>query len=250
MKNLLFALPILVFLMACGSDDKVENPSLKINMLHTVDGAKLKMDAMLYANDLGEQFSVTKVNYYLSELELVKANGELVKIDSMWYISLNPQNMEATINLQSLPLGDYQQINFIFGLTDKWNDQSLVPVDQLQAMIWPENMGGGLHFMKLEGRFSLPEAEALNGYNTHMGNLKMGDMDLDHFFKAEVPAAGLSVGQGLTEVNLEMDLLKWYTHGSTHYSLTEFQAIMNKPEKQAILMENGQNIWSFSIKGE
>lgn len=84
-----------------------------------------------------------------------------------WY--QDPKGKSDTIVLKNLPDGKYKKLTFIVGLPDSRNQHDSLPATlENQIMIWPTTMGGGYHFIKMEGHYAT--SEMFGGYALHLGS--------------------------------------------------------------------------------
>ncbi|BDC98382.1 MbnP family protein [Persicobacter psychrovividus] len=242
MKKLIFSLIVLTFFVSCKKES-LDMQSLKLNIQHQVGDEPLKLNQYLYTNRSGEKFEVTKLNYYISEIQLLKDEKVIFVKDSLWYTSLSGAQTDQQISLPEAPVGRFDAVQFTFGLPDQWNAEDKVPLDQFRAMVWPAHMGGGLHFMKFEGNyFKAPQGEEeANGFAIHSGNLLKDGVVHDHFFTVHVPIA--SSTEATREVNLVFDVSKWVDQPAQAYPFAELSGIMGSVEKQAILVKHGPTAW-------
>ena len=67
--------------------------------------------------------------------------------------------------------GDYTGISFVFGFRDEDNITGAYTDLNALSWSWPEMLGGGYHFMKLEGRFIDTNSNTAT-YATHMGTAR------------------------------------------------------------------------------
>lgn len=59
-----------------------------LQVAHTVDGQSSIYDTLLYVNEAGSLFSVTRVEYYLSELVLIGTGGTANDtLHGPWYVN-------------------------------------------------------------------------------------------------------------------------------------------------------------------
>lgn len=156
----------LLWLMnGCKKDETTYN--LTITPHYHVDGEELALDTIMYQNAAGNPYSVGKLRYYLSDFRFVTNDGTEVSVDDGAYF------MDARegfiINLNEVPTGSYKELRFSFGIPDGLNVYGNLPNDADNVgMVWPEQMGGGYHFMKFEGYFT--SSQGTNGYAIHVGN--------------------------------------------------------------------------------
>ena len=140
--------------------------STALRVEHHVDGNALQFDTLQYTNAAGHTYSVTRLQYYLCALTLIGTSGTPDHtIAGPWYVdaSLNPR-----YNLGTLPSGSYSGATVHLGLIPSLNLTGALPntLDNVN-MAWPDMMGGGYHFMKLEGHFA--HTGQTTGFAMHLG---------------------------------------------------------------------------------
>jgi hypothetical protein len=140
---------------------------LNIQLLHEVDGKALVYDTILYRNKANNFYSVSRVNYYITNVKLWGKNNNDYLFDSIMFIdaSLNAINL----NLSRVPAGNYHSISFNIGIDAARNIHNAIPNNPENiSMLWPDVMGGGYHFLKLEGKY-LDSVNVEKGIAIHIG---------------------------------------------------------------------------------
>ncbi len=123
---------------------------LGISILHSVGKSLLALDSAEYTNELGQNFRITKLKYYLSNFCFKSKNGKEFKIDGTCLINEeDPASKELSFNI---PVGeDYNSLEFIIGVDSLHNCSGAQSgaLDPINAMFWTWN--SGYIFLKLEG---------------------------------------------------------------------------------------------------
>ncbi len=135
-----------------NTDTTVPTDTAVLSVSHVVDGLPLTYDTLLYTNEAGTLYSVTRVEYYLSELVLIGTGGSANDtLHGPWYV--NAAGV-TDFDLDSLRAGTYSGATMLLGLPPALNITGALPntIENIN-MAWPEPMGGGYHFIKFEGRF-------------------------------------------------------------------------------------------------
>ncbi|MCB0759452.1 MAG: hypothetical protein KDC01_13395 [Flavobacteriales bacterium] len=157
---------------SCAKDDPATpapvapaSPEI-MRVAHVVDGLPLTYDTLLYTNEAGTTFSVSRVEYYLSELVLIGSGGTANDtLHGPWYV-----NAAGTTDfeLTSLRTGTYSGATMLLGLPPELNLTDSLPntIENIN-MAWPVPMGGGYHFIKFEGHFLADSAP--HGFAMHIG---------------------------------------------------------------------------------
>lgn len=161
------ALLISLILFSCNKNDKKRCGTLKIQVNHQVDGKELAWDTLEYRNQAGNIYSVERLQYYISDLRFY-GNQELVKyIDTAIYIDARILGRSQMV-FQDFPFRYVDSVTFLIGVTPKYNIAGGLPATMENAVMdWPEMMGGGYHFLKLEGRWL--DKTQTPGFAMHIG---------------------------------------------------------------------------------
>lgn len=213
-----------------------------ISFNHEVDGETLMLHDVSYLNEAGNSYDVRKLMYIVSNIQLENENGDSYQLSDMNFIDVDKGEGLQTTAAQSIPQGKYNKIRFTFGLDEIDNvSNAFLEEDYHESMLWPEMMGGGYHYMKLEGEFT-----DVNGdpqfYNTHTGRL----MENDHHIDISLPI-DLDVTANFQLV-LTMNINNWYTGPNTYDFNSVGSGIMGNEDAQTSLMENGTNVFSVSLQ--
>jgi len=156
-------------LVSCKKDKEIspEYTSLKINFSYTVDGHPLIFDSIMYSNDAGELYAVSRLEYYVSNITFHRPYGDIHKTNKIFYLEATTPSANSIL-LDSIPTGRYSYITFNVGLDANHNvSYSLPNTAENINMAWPAMMGGGYHFLKLEGHYLIDSSNF--GYAMHLG---------------------------------------------------------------------------------
>lgn len=139
----------------------------KLLLAHHIDGDPLVRDTIRYMNEAGHAYSITRLEYYISQITLLGATCCGTPdhiIPGPFYINAAAH---SPIDLGQLPAGEYRGATLLLGLPPVMNQTGALPnTPENSGMAWPDQMGGGYHFLKFEGHF-------LNGI-TPTGYAKIG----------------------------------------------------------------------------
>lgn len=238
MKNLLVIM-LLATLLGCDKNNN-ENPnsvSLNLNFSHLVDGEDVVFDQIIYKNALDQPFSVKTIKYFITRVSLYKADGEVIALDDVFYVDARTPELLVQSSAQKISQGDYTGISFIYGLVPEDNITGSFPNQPMSLMEWPVPMGGGYHYMKLEGDY-ITEG---NFYNFHTGMLNGTAYEVHVDLKNN--AFNVDANQVTLQINMEIQ--KWFT-SPNNWDFTYFgPGIMGNPEAQETVQENGIDVFSF-----
>lgn len=244
---LFFALVALVSVgvSACSDDDAAAPGTVVVELNHVVDGEPLAYNDLRYVNAAGDTYSVQKLLYYVSRVRLSGPDGTF-DTDVVHYCDASDP-ATRTLTLENVPGGRYSQIEFVFGLNEEDNvTDALAPTTENINMAWPMPMGGGYHYMKLEGQFRRSGEEVMRTYATHTGR----NMMTPHFFTVSLPFPGgaAPLDGDWIAVAVAMDLNEWYENPNVH-AFPDDAMIMGNMAIQNQLAQNGATVFSLVSVG-
>ncbi|MFM1756970.1 MAG: hypothetical protein RL621_1957 [Bacteroidota bacterium] len=159
-----------------------------------VGGADLQLNTGSYTNESGEQFKVSMLRYFVSNIVFTNVNGSkyIVPQDSSYFLidESKPSTLMTSIKI---PEGEYSKLEFVLGVDSLRNTKDLSqrtgvldPTGEASGMYWSWN--SGYIFFKMEG--NSPSSKLTNnvfqyhiglfgGYSTPtLNNLKNISIDL------------------------------------------------------------------------
>lgn len=171
---------LLIFLIvaasACKKSDTpvITSSAAKVNIsfLSTVNDSKLSTDTMIYSNSLGQRFMINDLQYFISGIEFHQCNAGWQKVTTDQGIHYTDVKIPLTENWA---LNDnfngscYDSLRFIFGLNESDNYSNRFPDPPERDMFWPEILGGGYHYMKMNLKWKNDTMENLMPFMFHLG---------------------------------------------------------------------------------
>ena len=242
MKNLLkffsplIALGLLLFLVSCKKEQPAQPGTLTFNIDYVVGTNNCEFDTVRYVNNSGNIFSVSRLAYYLHNFVLTNAEGGTFTVKD--YFLIETENGEnSTITISDIPAGTYTGVTFYHGIGPDLNIVGgLTATTDNNEMIWPTPLGGGYHFMKLEGRYKDHVDSTDTGFGMHLGknaNLVTISLNgLDVSLSEEDPAT----------LNLTYDILEWHKNPNNWNFNTDGVAIMMNDASMLKLSQNGSDV--------
>ncbi|SFH45381.1 MbnP family protein [Pedobacter insulae] len=196
-----------------------------------------------YVNSKGEAFSISQLQYFISNIKLTSTNGKIytVNADSSYFLikGADKSTRFAKINV---PEGDYSQLTFTLGVDSLRSTMDISkrtgPLDPAggmsEGMYWGWN--SGYIFFKLEGTSAVISNDTngdptgnkkfryhiggFGGYSTPtINNIKLIDIDLTKAGIARVRKDRKS------NVHLFVDVMKFFD-GNNAFSIAEHPTVM------------------------
>ena len=209
-----------------GSCNYAPISNLKIHFTQTVDGNPIILNQMIYTNQANDNYDVQTVRYLISDITLHADDGTSTLLDEVHYVDISIAS-SLILNIPEITNKNYNAISFTMGLnaiknvTNLFLNESFFP-----AFAWPEFLGGGYHYMQLEGDYTT----IFQGYATHTG----GTNGLDFSFTKNFPIV-TNIESGKT-ITINMEINNWY---SNPHTINLEDDIMEDPNAQALLKDNG-----------
>jgi hypothetical protein len=139
-----------------GSCEYLQEAGVTLYFTQNVNGTNITVsdfDQLNYTNADGNVWSITKMQYMISDVRFYKANGDSLMIEGYHLIDMEDANSLYYTLPSNVPTNPFIGIGFNFGFDE--NDNISGQYEDLNAASWssPEMLGGGYHQMKFEGRF-------------------------------------------------------------------------------------------------
>lgn len=248
-KHVFLFLAILTMLTSCKKDEVPEFVQPKFNFTFNWDGTPVNLadfDDIKYTNENGDNLSITRMRYLISNISFNVSNTESYTIDGYHLVDLTNQTGLEYAPLEDIPTENFNSISFTFGFDEVDNAQSYTDLNTVDWN-WPAMLGGGYHFMQYEGKFvnSLNEQA---GYAYHMGTAKVSDgvFEANHF---TVTVNGVDLE---TDANIEiqMNIAEWFKNPFTWDLNVYNQPLMPIYEAQKKMKLNGPSVFSLGAVEE
>lgn len=245
MKNtitygLLAAFVIMLSVFSCDTPDTDTsfNPAtsgrMRLVLDNVVGASDLKMGTDTYRNAANETFTLTKFNYFISNIRLRKADGSEYAIpqDSSYFLIEESQPTSQTIALNNVPVGNYTGLTFLIGVDSL---RSMADLDKRTGVLDPGLNNGmywdwnsGYIFLKLEGTSTVAPAAQNNAFFYHIGGFGRSNVKINNLrtvtlsFNSDV--ANVQPNATPT-IRLKTDVLKIF-NGPTQLSIAQHPSVM------------------------
>lgn len=140
----------------------------KIELEHTFDGADFDLNTA-YTNMAGEEVTFTKLNYYVSNVRLIKSDGsEWAEPESYHLVKLE-ESISTLISISDVPAASYTGLKFMIGVDSTRNVSGAQSgaLDIANQMFWSWN--NGYIFIKAEGN---SPASSNGTFEYHLGGFR------------------------------------------------------------------------------
>lgn len=266
MNKIKFSIPLILLLFSiaffgcCKDDGKIDNPApsgkMIINFEHYLDNMPVVGDTFAYTNAAGNVYCFYLVRYFISDVNLYK-NGEARKIKD-WidyhYTDTDYPNTLTWEVYDKITPGDYDSISFHFGFADADNQSFMFNNSPERNMVWPEELGGGYHYLQMEGKWIDPNGIKI-GYAFHMGRGQTYNANnepiapfFDNSFRVSLPNSAFTIEDGkTTTITFRMNIEEWFIDPHIYNHNQWGGDIMQQQDAMQMAKENGWNVFSFHL---
>ena len=257
-----FLLMLMVQWSGCAKKEKPDPPApsglISFVVEHTVDGSPVKLNELIYTNKAGNEYMVTDVMYFISDITLYRNDGVTRLIKDWKDIFYIDEKMPSTKTLRfpdKIAPGSYDSISFIFGISEEKN-QSFMYVNPPEVLMgWPEVLGGGYHYMMMNGKWK-DTTGTIQPFNFHLGigQLYKGSgyqVDsiyafVQNYFRVSLPGSSFQIAdKDTTSFKLTMNIDQWFENPHVYDHNYWGGAIMQNQPAMQMAKENGWNVFSI-----
>ena len=248
-------LAIILLLYGCKEKEPAQG-NLRFQFKHLIDGKEIKYDSMIYINAANNPYLVTEIKYFISRVVLYKEGKkiEITENEGIHYIDTKIESTQVWDIDQTFEEGEYDSIQFIFGFNETDNKPNRFVNLPETSMAWPLTLGGGYHYMMLNGKFKRQD-ESIAAMNAHLGIGQIYEgttysvdsiVDFVHnYFTVSLSNSFTIEKEKTNTVYIVMNVENWFKnpHIYDHYKWGSH--IMQKQEAMRMLCENAWNVFSI-----
>lgn len=169
-------------ILSCNKEDMddysaTDKNSLSIEFDNRVGDQKLVLGTTTAKNSSGEDFTVTTLNYFVSNITLKNDKGETIKFPNDYFLIRQADSKSLIATLKDVPAGNYTELSYTIGVDSL---KSISDVSQRTGVLDPASYGNdnmywswnsGYIFFKMEGTSTAIPANSMGmkGYQLHIG---------------------------------------------------------------------------------
>ena len=231
---------------------------LRIEFDNVVGDKNLVLNGVNYKNAAGEDFVVTKFNYFISNIKLTKSDGSVFVVpqDSSYFLIKEDTKASQFVTLNNVPVGDYTAAEFMVGVDSARN---AAPIEKRQGVLDPSgsmaddgmywSWNSGYIFVKLEGTSS--KGNPVNGkYYYHIGLFGgYAEKTVNNTRVVKVNFGSLKAPVTTTEtpeVHLLVDVQKVFDGPGARVKIADYNSIMGgQQEKSQEIANNYANMFTL-----
>ncbi len=206
--------------------------------------ASSDFNAYNYINANGDTLSISKLKYLISNIRFYKSNGDSLVIQGHHFVDLTDPSSLSYAPVFDLPFDTYTGIAFTFGLDQVDNVSNLYPDLNSLVWNWPDMIGGGYHFMQLEGHYKYQGNDSI--YLYHMGtayNMSTSAAE-QNYFKADLGPITITNN---VNIEIKMDISEWYKNPTNWVLNTYHNDLMMNYTAQKLMNTIGKDVFSLGV---
>ncbi|HRS54454.1 MAG TPA: hypothetical protein P5250_07080 [Bacteroidales bacterium] len=254
-----------ILFFSCKKEKEEEKEEKKyghivFKFVHNADGQPFIKDSLMYVNAAGNLYMINELQYFISDVTLYKNTGEKILINADKDIHYVDVDIPSTLTWQvydKISEGNYDSINFIFGIPGNKNIPYMFVNPPESYMFWPYFLGGpngGYHYLKLNGKW-LNSNMVLTPFDFHLGvgqiyasNVPVVDSIIGYiqnYFYVSLPNSAFSITNGqVKEIQIVMEIQNWFNNPVYDHNVYGSYTMQNQQAMQAI-KENGDDVFSI-----
>lgn len=233
---------------AANTDDGscIYNKNVTFSFIQDWDGQSVTsadFNVTSFTNAFGNTLQVSKLRYLISKIVLHKADGSTVDFEEYKLIDLtDPTSLTLTPAIMATT-GDYTGISFVYGFNELDNRNGAYPDLNDANWNWPTMLGGGYHFMQMEGKYD----DGTGGeppYAYHNGTARVSTDVFEQNFISFNFSQHFTISADAT-IEIKMNIAEWYKNPYL-WDLNVFNTdLMMNYEAQKHMNENGASVFSI-----
>jgi hypothetical protein len=194
-----------------------------IQFSHGDNGKQARFDTMIYKTSAGNEYMINDLQYFISGIQLHFTKGKWIQIGTdkgIHYVDARDSSTLVWKLADVIPTGTYDSVSFIFGLDADNNTSFRFPDPPQRDMFWPEILGGGYHYMKMNLKWKNNEMTDPMPFMFHLG---IGQMYkgysvntdsiigyIQNYFTVITAAPFSVVENNITNISIGMNIEKWF----------------------------------------
>jgi hypothetical protein len=239
----------------------VKDDIVTITFMHFVNGDPVQFDTLMFESSAKNHYMINDLQYFVSCIRLHQTGGKWIDINpdhEIHYVDARiPDTWQWVLEKTPKEVA-MDSISFVFGLDSENNYSYRFPDPPERDMFWPEVLGGGYHYMKLNLKWKNNEMTDLMPFMFHLGigQIYKGNViDPDsiigyvpNYFIVRLPFYhGIKSGEVINHWGIKMNIEKWFD-GSYAFDFAEYpMGIMQNQEGMFKATGNGRNAFDFEV---
>lgn len=224
--------------------------------LRALDGTRLFAMPTQDTLPSGQSVTIEEIRYFISKVYLIEENGTRVPLGTADGSGCHFIDFALTgtrqWTVEDVPTGHYVGLGFTYGLDEADNVSRRFSNPPESLMFWPDALGGGYHYMQINGKWLSAEGAEFMPFGLHTGigqTWQDGQATAFHhnYVRLQFPdtLSMFLTMDGRQTLTIDMDVMQWLTNPNAWDFSVQGGAIMQNQAAQQILKENAWNVFSI-----
>jgi hypothetical protein len=211
--NRLYPIGLLLLLLAAAchkKDDPVNTPAtgnVTITIQNMCGTDPLTLNTVWYKNANGDSIRISKFNYFISNIKLVKDDGSTFAEVESYHLIQGDKESSKTFSISNVPFGTYKSMSFIIGVDSARNVSGAQTgdLDPASGMFWDWNTGYVMAKMEAESPQAIQTGTSVI---YHLGGYG-GDVNVLRTVSLQLPSLTISKDK-LPNLHMKADAMEWF----------------------------------------
>lgn len=253
---LFFIAATLLFSCSSDKDVKLEDKKITLNFHHYWNDtpvSKADFNNIKFTNENGEQVSIERYRYLLSQINLIDQNNNQTALSDYLLINLGEEKNLSFTTTKLILDGNYE-LQFNFGFNDGDNQKNYADLNS-ETFNVPDMLGGGYHYMQFDGKFTSTTTKTPAAFNYHA--IKAVDVKNPSQPTAREPKdTSFAVNLNNIEIgsdneiiiDVKVNIAEWFKNPTTWDLNLLNVVLMPDYDAQILMSKNGKTV--FSLKND
>lgn len=248
MKKIIFFIVAAMITFGCSNDD--DNSPVDVDLLFNFsqnwEGTNVStadIGTTIFTNENNDELTIARLRYLISNIRLTNSNGQTTQIEGYQLVDITDASTLTFDPDVTISEGSYS-LSFVYGFNEEDNISGAYPDLNAASWNWPEDLGGGYHFMQMDGQYDV-STTAPKPYNYHNGTARVSAGVFEqNFVEVTIPNA-LQITQG-GSIEIIMDISEWYKNPYTWDLSVYDTSLMANYDAQKKMNLNAGTVFSAS----
>ena len=222
-----------------------DHSHITFTFTHNFDGTPVSnttFNQFNYVNANDDTLSISKLRYLISDVRLYKSNGDSIVIEGYQLVDVTNGTGLTYTTTKDIPHDTYTGVSFIFGFDSVDNISNNYADLNVVNWNWPSMLGGGYHFMQMEGMYKEQGNDSTYAYHHGTAKVSTGVYE-QNYFKADM--TGVTLSKANANIEIKMNIAEWYKNPNTWDLNTYHSMLMPNYTAQKMMQANGATVFSL-----
>lgn len=213
----------------------VTSAEVHMNFKNYAGNDALQLNSGTYTTAQGESITISKFNYYISNIKLTATDGSVYTEPESYHLMQQEKLGSLHFHLEEVPLKTYNKVTFMVGVDEARNTSGAQTgdLDPVNGMFWTWNTG--YIMAKMEGTSPQSTDTTNHSYKLHIGGFK-GDYNAVKEVTLTFPTPVTLAAGSSGELVIKADALKWFAPSAI--KLSEGSEIMIPSARSKSIADN------------